>query len=249
MPVIHLRPLPGLPSRTLSLLILLPLILLPLPPPATAAAPAIARQDPHAVQQAILSFLQMQSIGLPGDVEITPGPIDARVALPACAALEPALPPGTRPWGNTTVRVQCAAPQSWTIYVRATVKVVADYLVSARPLRQGHVIAASDLTSRKGDLTQLPPGIVTDWNQAIGRTLAGSLPFGGPLREDMLRAQAAVLQNQTVKLVSSGRGFSVSAEGRALNNATEGQPVKVRSASGTVVNGIARAGAIVEVTY
>jgi flagella basal body P-ring formation protein FlgA len=159
------------------------------------------------------------------------------------------LPPGSRPWGNTTVMVQCMAPSPWTIYVRATVKVVADYLVTTRPLRQGQVIAASDLTSRKGDLTQLPPGIVTDWNQAIGRTLGSSLPFGSPLRQDMLRAQTAVIQNQTVKLVSSGRGFSVSAEGKALTHATEGQPVKVRSASGTVVSGIARAGAIVEVTY
>ena len=249
MPAIHLRLLPGLLSRPQNLLILLPLILLPLPVSATASAPAIAKQAPHAVQQAVLSFLQTQSIGLPGEVEITPGPVDARVALPACTALEPTLPPGTRPWGNTTVMVQCTAPQSWTIYVRATVKVVADYLVSAKPLRQGHVITASDLTSRKGDLTQLPPGIVTDWNEAIGRTLAGSLPFGSPLRQDMLRAQAAVIQNQAVKLVSSGRGFSVSAEGRALNSATEGQPVKVRSPSGTVVNGIARAGAIVEVSY
>jgi flagella basal body P-ring formation protein FlgA len=216
---------------------------------ATASAPAIARQDSHAVQQAVLNFLQMHSIGLPGEVEITPGPIDARMALPACTALEPSLPPGTRPWGNTTVMVQCTAPNPWTIYVRATVKVVADYLVTTKPLRQGQVIAASDLASRKGDLTQLPPGIVTDWNQAIGRTLGSSLSFGSPLRQDMLRAQTAVIQNQTVKLVSSGRGFSVSAEGKALTHATEGQVVKVRSASGTVVSGIARAGAIVEVTY
>ncbi|PTQ80569.1 flagella basal body P-ring formation protein FlgA [Nitrosospira multiformis] len=248
MPAIHLRLLSRILSCSPSLLILLPLIL-PSSVSAAASAPAIARQDPHAVQQTVLSFLQMQSIGLPGEVEITPGSLDARVALPACTALEPSLPPGTRPWGNTTVMVQCMAPSSWTIYVRATVKVVADYLVTTRPLRQGQVIAASDLTSRKGDLTQLPPGIVTDWNQAIGRTLGGSLPFGSPLRQDMLRAQPAVIQNQTVKLVSSGRGFSVSAEGKALTHATEGQPVKVRSASGTVVSGIARAGAIVEVTY
>jgi flagellar basal body P-ring formation protein FlgA len=248
MSAIHLRLLSGLFSCSLRLLILLPLILLP-SVFAAASAPAIARQDPHAVQQAVLSFLQMQSTGLPGEVEITPGSIDARMALPVCTALEPSLPPGTRPWGNTTVMVQCTAPNPWTIYVRATVKVMAEYLVSAKPLRQGHVITASDLTSRKGDLTQLPPGIVTDWNQAIGRTLGGSLPFGSPLRQDMLRAQTAVIPNQTVKLISSGRGFSVSAEGKALTHATEGQPVKVRSASGTVVSGIARAGAIVEVTY
>ncbi|HEY6043663.1 MAG TPA: flagella basal body P-ring formation protein FlgA, partial [Nitrosospira sp.] len=59
----------------------------------------------------------------------------------------------------------------------------------------------------------------------------------------------AVIQNQSVKLVSSGHGFSVSAEGRALNNAEEGQLVQVRSASGSLVSGIARTGAIVEVSY
>ena len=58
------------------------------------------------------------------------------------------------------------------------------------------------------------------------------------------------MQNQNVKLISSGRGFSVTADGRALNNAAEGQLVQVRiPASGSVVSGTARAGAIVEVSY
>jgi flagella basal body P-ring formation protein FlgA len=102
---------------------------------------------------------------------------------------------------------------------------------------------------QRGDLTQLPPGVVTDFNHAIGSTLTGSLSFGSPLRRDMIRARPAVIQNQNVKLVSSGRGFSVTADGRALNNAADGELVRVRSASGTVVSGIARPGAIVEVNY
>ncbi len=129
------------------------------------------------------------------------------------------------------------------------IKVVANYIVSAKPLRQGQVLTAADLTTQRGDLTQLPPGTITELNEAVGRTLTGGLPFAGALRQDMLRARAAVVQNQSVKLVSSGRGFSVSAEGRALNNAAEGQMVQVRSASGSVVSGIARPGAIVEVNY
>ena len=140
-------------------------------------------------------------------------------------------------------------PHQWTIYVRATVKVIANYVVSAKPLTQGHMLTAADLAIRSGDLAQLPPGIVTDPNLAMGRTLAGSISFGSPLRQDMLRAQAAVMQNQNVKVVSSGRGFSVTADGRALNNAAEGQLVQVRIASGSVVSGTARAGAIVEVSY
>lgn len=217
--------------------------------PAVASASLPAKQDLRVIQDTAANFLRTQSAGLPGQVEITPGQVDARISLPACAALEPSLPTGSKAWGNTTVVVRCTAPNPWTVYVRATVKVIADYVVSAKPLTQGHVLTAADLTTRSGDLSQLPPGIVTNPDQAFGRTLTASLPFGGPLRQDMLRAQAAVILNQSVKLVSSGRGFSVSTEGKALNNAEEGQLVQVRSASGSLVRGIARAGAIVEVSY
>lgn len=217
--------------------------------PAVASASMPTKQDLRVVQDTAASFLRTQSAGLPGQVEITLGQVDARTSLPACAALEPSLPPGSKAWGNTTVVVRCAVPNPWMVYVRATVKVIADYVVSAKPLTQGHVLTAEDLTTRSGDLSQLPPGIVTNPDQVFGRTLAARLPFGSPLRRDMLRAQAAVILNQSVKLVSSGRGFSVSAEGRALNNAEEGQLVQVRSASGSLVSGIARAGAIVEVSY
>ena len=228
-------------SCSLSLIALLAV------PAAASASSASAnlKQDHQVVQDLVLNFLRMESAGLPGQVEIKLGALDPRANLSLCAALEPALPPGTRPWGNTTVIVRCSAPNPWTIYVRATVKVVADYVISTRPLTQGHVIAPADLTTRMGDLAQLPSGIITDPTQAIGRTLTGSLPFGNPVRQDMLRAQAAVIQNQNVKLISSGPGFSVSSEGKALNNAAEGQLVQVRSVSGSVISGVARAGAVV----
>ncbi|MDN5881172.1 MAG: flagellar basal body P-ring formation protein FlgA, partial [Nitrosospira sp.] len=78
--------------------------------PASASASTNGKQEPRLIQEAVIHFLRTQSAGLPGKVEITPGAVDARADLPACAALEPALPPGSRPWGNTTVIVSCAAP-------------------------------------------------------------------------------------------------------------------------------------------
>ena len=230
------------PGLFLSLSLISALVISP-------AASANEKQNLQVVEATVAGFLRTQSIGLPGEVDITLAGIDARTSVPPCAALEPSLPPGSRPWGNTAVVVRCTVPQPWTLYVRAQVKVVSNYVVSTRPLMQGRPIAASDLAVHRGDLTQLPAGVITDVNQAIGRTLTASLPFGGPLREDMLRAQPAVMLNQSVKLVSSGRGFSISAEGRALGNAVEGQPVQVRNGSGQVVSGIARAGAIVEISY
>jgi len=52
-----------------------------------------------------------------------------------------------------------------------------------------------------------------------------------------------------VKILSGGNGFRVSAEGRALNNAQEGQVTQVRTGGGQTISGVARAGGTVEVTF
>lgn len=216
---------------------------------AAAAQTAAPQQDVGALRQRVQQFLQVQTNGLPGQVNVSVGQIDTRTYLPACAAPEPFLPHGSRLWGKTTVGIRCSVPSPWTIYVSATVQVISEYLVTAAPLAQGQLISANELAKVKGDLTALPPGIVTEMSQAIGRTAVVSLSAGTPLRNDALRSQQAVQQGQTVRLVSSGPGFSVSAEARALNNAAEGQVAQARTASGQVVSGVAKAGGVVEVSY
>jgi flagella basal body P-ring formation protein FlgA len=106
-----------------------------------------------------------------------------------------------------------------------------------------------DLLSVEGELTQLPAGVFTDVTQAVGRTVSMSMIAGSVLRQDMLKLAPVVQQGQSVMLTSGGNGFSVTAEGRALNNANEGQVVQVKAESGTVVSGIARAGGKVEVAF
>lgn len=214
-----------------------------------AAAQTPARQDLAALRQNVEQFLRIQTAGLPGQVGITVGQVDARTNLPACAAPESFLPNGSRIWGKTTVGMRCREPSPWTIYISATVRVVADYVITAAPLAQGQMVGPNDLAKVQGDLTALPNGIITNPAQAIGRTVAVSLPAGSPLRNDALRSQQAVQQGQTIRLVSSGPGFRVSTEARALNNAAEGQVAQARTTTGQVVSGVARAGGVVEVTY
>lgn len=208
-----------------------------------------ARQDPAPLRQATEQFLRMQTAGLPGQVSIVIGQIDPRMNLAACAALEPFLPNGSRAWGKTTVGVRCNAPTPWTIYVSATVRVLANYIVTAAPLAQGQTVGQNDIATMHGDIATLPPGIITDASQAVGRTVLSSLSAGSPLRQDSLRSQQAVQQGQTVRLVSGGSGFRVSTEGKALNSAAEGQLVQARTPGGQVVSGIAKLGGILEVSY
>ncbi len=206
-------------------------------------------QDQAAIRHAAEEFLQLQSAGQPGEINISLGQIDNRLSLPACNDLTPFLPKGSKPWGKITMGVRCTAPSTWTIYISANVRVTGDYYVAASAISQGQAIIATDLRKVTGDLASLPTGVITDPSQAIGRTMSMSIASGTLLRMDNLRSTPVVQQGQSVRVTSRGTGFQVSTDALALNNAGEGQIVKARTASGQVLSGIAKAGGLVEVTY
>jgi flagella basal body P-ring formation protein FlgA len=198
-----------------------------------------AGQDARAISKAIDDFLSVQTRGLPGTASYTIGAITKTDRLNACDNLQVALPQGGRLWGKTNIVVRCEGAQQWTLYVPVKIKVVGNYLVSSHALRQGQVINAEDVATQNGDLTELPNGTLTDVQQAIGRTVAQSVVAGYPLRSDLIRQPLIIRQGQNVKVVSRGAGFEVANEGEALNNAAQGQLVRVRLGSGQLVNGIA----------
>ena len=248
----------SVPSSTMAAPGSVPVTLANLAPPAlttaTAAVPGAAaaptgRQEPLALRQAVEQFLQRQSAGLPGEVSIEVGTIDPRLNLQACLQPEPFLAHGSRVWGRTAVGVRCSVPAPWTIYLSATVHVTADYATAAAPLAQNQRINAGDVAMARGDLTMLPAGVITDLALALDHTTMSSVPAGAPLRRDTLRALPAVQMGQTIRLVSSGAGFQISTEGRAMNNAVAGQTVQARTLNGQLVSGIARAGGILDVAY
>lgn len=218
------------------------LVLLPSPA-------AIAQHPEGTVEARVRQFLQRQVAGLPGEVSIELAPLDPNSQLPACAALEPFLPAGTRAWGRFSVGVRCDSPVTWTAYLQARVAVVADYLIAARPLRAGQVLGPADLGQRRGDLTALPDNLLTDPTQASGHHTRIAVAAGSPLRGDMLRVPHAVRQGQTVSVLGVGAGFRVASEGRAMNNAAPGEKVRVRLADGQVVTGTAQAGGAVALEF
>jgi flagella basal body P-ring formation protein FlgA len=217
--------------------------------PLAAAAAMPTRMDGNALRAVAEQFLLTQAAGLPGEVSVKVGAVDPRTVLAACPAPEAFLQPGARAWGKTTVGVRCTAPSSWTVYIQAQVNVKAEYVAAAVPLAQGQPVEQGQLMLVKGDIAAMPNGIVTDMAQAVGRTPTISLAAGTPLRLDTLRSKPVVQQNQAVRLVLNGNGFSVSAEGRAIGTAGEGQVVQVRTPSGSVVSGTAKAGGLVEVAF
>lgn len=199
------------------------------------------------IHKAVDQLVHNQTAGLPGKVSFTLGAIDTRLNLPACPAPEAFIPAGARLWGNASVGVRCGGNSPWTIYVPVSIKILTGVVVAAHALAQGRSIELTDMVLQEADLGQLPGAVITEPQQAVGRIVTLSIAPGQPLRQDLLRSPPVIQQGQSVTLRAQGAGFKVSAEGKAVTNAAEGQVAQVRTPSGHTVNGIARLGAIVDI--
>ena len=217
---------------------------------AGVAGPAysLERQKIPPILTVVENFVRSETANLPGRVSFHLGTVDPHLKLPAChATLEPFLPTGARLWGQAMVGVRCNEQNGWSMYVPATIKVVASVVYATRPLSHGQQVAVTDIALQEADLTQLSGGSLTAIDQAVGNTVVSNIAAGQPLRQDQLRSPIIIQQGQTVMLQTQGRGFSASAEGKALSAASDGQTVQVRITSGRTISGIARPGGVVEV--
>lgn len=212
-------------------------------------ASAHAQQEAAPVRKAVEDWLRIQTRDLPGQVSFEIGGLDRTSRLAPCQSFEVSRPAGAQTWGRTNVLVRCLHGPGWRIYLPVHVRIKTEYLVSARPLSQGQVLTEDDVATQLGELSELPARTLTDIGQAVGKVAAMTVPAGRPLRSDMLKAPLVVRQGQSVKVVSGGPGFQVSNEGRALNNAAEGQVVQVRLGSGQVISGVATGSGSIEIGY
>lgn len=193
-------------------------------------------------------YVRQQTQGLPGKIQIKMGSLDVS-RLPPCTAHEAFSPSGTRLSGKTHVGVRCLGPAIWSVLVPVHIAITGSYVTTSRPLVAGQTISAGDLIVSTGDLSAMPTGILGDPQFAIGKTLRNSLGAGQPLRSDQLVAPLVIRQGQTVRVISAGPGFAVSSEGKAMNNAAEGQIAQIRMGSGQTVSGPAKADGSVEISF
>jgi flagellar basal body P-ring formation protein FlgA len=212
---------------------------------AAAAQPASV----EAWQTQIQQLAQQASAGMPHGtrVEVDVGAFDPRLKLAPCARITPYLPTGTRLWGRAQVGLRCAEGARWSVFLPVTVKVFTQAWTVNQPLALGTVVKTEHLQLDEVDIAAEPSPVVLQAQSALGRPLARALKPGQVLREADLKARQWFAAGDTVRIVSIGPGFAISADGQALGPGVEGQPVKVRTEGGRVVIGRATATRQVEV--
>lgn len=212
---------------------------------AAAAPPASVEDWPAQIRR----LAQQAQAGMPAGtrVEVEVGTLDPRLKLAPCARIVPHLPTGVRLWGRAQVGLRCAEGARWNVYLPVTVKVYARAWTASQPLALGTVLSAAHLQQEEVDIAAEPSPPIAQPQAAIGRPLARALKAGQVLREADLRPRQWFATGDTVRIVGSGRGFAISAEGQALMPGIDGQPVKVRTEGGRVVVGRAIASRQIEV--
>lgn len=148
------------------------------------------------------------------------------------------IPPiGGRNMGNVSIPVQCGKKKQ---FIQLTVNVTGQYYVATRNLKRGEVIEFVDIGTQKGLLHKLPSGASTDKMALRGAIALRTINAGQIFTKSMIRQPWAIKAGQTVLVFANGDNFSVKYEGRAINNATVGQNIRVRLLNGQVVNGLAQ---------
>lgn len=226
--------------RTMKKLLSIGLLLLQ-----SVAVATTGTQDHALIKDAVTAFVQQHTADLPGKVTFKVDEIDRRISLPECRKLEVLLPTSGKLIGRTAIRVRCNEARGWSISVPVQIRVSANLLISARALPMGYALREEDIATQSTEISQ--SGGITDANHAVGKVLRHGIAAGQVLREDMLRPPYSIVQGQAVQLIVRGNKFSIRNEGIALNNASEGQIVQVRTNSGRTLGGIAGAGGVVEI--
>jgi flagella basal body P-ring formation protein FlgA len=165
-----------------------------------------------------------------------------RIVVPngrTCTDVKLTTPVNARLVGNVTVLATCEKPARWTMFVPVKIKVTGNYVVAARAIAPGNIIAQVDIQASSGDLAEVPASTINKEADAVGRIATQNIAAGTPLTYDKTRVAPAVTAGQPVKIVYQGVGFSVNAEGTAITTAAEGHSAQAKTSSGAVVSGTA----------
>lgn len=177
------------------------------------------------------------------------GQLDPRLRLAPCDEVDAYIPQGTRLWGRSRVGLRCVQGATrWNVYLPLTIDVFGPGLVAAAPLPAGHVLSQADLRPAEINLGERRSPAVTEFADAVGRTLAQALPAGESLRQSAMRSRQWFAPGEVVQVRAVGNGFAVVGSGQALAAGVEGQSVRIRTENGKVVTGLPVADGVVEIT-
>jgi flagella basal body P-ring formation protein FlgA len=159
-------------------------------------------------------------------VEAAVAPIDTRLQLPLCPALDVALPPANA--AAMTAKVSCESPR-WTIYVPVRLHAWVDAVVAATNLAPNRPLNAQDLTRGRVDLYSSNGGVLTNPAEVQGKILRVGVTVGSPILSPFLDLPITVHRGQKVIVTLVDRTMTIKTTALALEDGRVGDNIAVQN--------------------
>jgi flagella basal body P-ring formation protein FlgA len=212
-----------------TLLSALMIMLLALMSPTISAAQF---QSHTSIMEAAGQHILAQSADYPSPPEVIPGRLDSRLRLKQCdQPLESYTPQGKKQMGKITVGVRCNGTTPWSLFVPVTVKVMTKIVVATNSLPRGSIIQQGDVTMEMRDISRLHRGFLEDTKAAVGKKLRQRIGRNQVITPSKLVAPLTVKRNNRVLIRASNKTIQVSMAGKALQNGSMGQVIRVKNES------------------
>ncbi|HEB55630.1 MAG TPA: flagellar basal body P-ring formation protein FlgA [Gammaproteobacteria bacterium] len=164
------------------------------------------------------------------DYEI--GHLDQRLKLDKCdQPLEVFDLGNTRLTGHSSLGVRCRGSKMWKIHVPINIIRYTKVLVMRENLSRGSILQASDIETRRLDISRLSNGYFTDKNQINGKVLKRSLRRGDILTNGMLDVRKLIKRGDIVTIMASSGTLAIRVKGEALMDGRKGDLIRVKNHS------------------
>jgi flagella basal body P-ring formation protein FlgA len=210
----------------------------------TLTVHAATWQPPESIREAARAAALQTGIR---DVEAVA--VDDRLKMPACGSDLQTEVQRVIQRGQGTIAVSCAGPEPWRLFVPVRVTEEVPVVVLKRNVQAGEVLHAADVDVRQQSTASLPFDYLSKLDQAVGQSVRRSQPAGAVLLAATLEQPAGVERGDLVTLFAENGAITVRAEGVALEPARLKDRVRVRSASGRIVEGLVEAPGQVRVGF
>ncbi len=214
------------------------------------SAPAQGEWESHTrIREAARQHVLDRAEEFSGRIKLTTSPLDSRLRLARCD--QPLTtydsPNGLKP-GRNVVGVRCEGRKPWKLYVRVKVATIGPVVVAAHALARGQQIAATDLRVEDRDTSRLHRAFFTDPQGLVGQRTRRQITAGKLLHPGLVERRQLIRRGGLVKIMVRHGGLRVSMKGKALENGSLGEQVRVRNtASGRDITGEVVAAGVIEV--
>ncbi len=160
------------------------------------------------------------------------GHLDQRLKLDRCdQPLEVFNAGSTRPIGHSSLGVRCRGSKMWKIHVPINIIRYAGVLVVKQNLPRGTILQASDVETRRLDISRFSNGYFTDKSEILGKLLKRNLRRGDILTNGMLDVRKLVKRGEIVTIMASSSTLAIRVKGQALMDGRKGDIIRVKNHS------------------